>query len=253
VRVGEDTLQKRAAELRNVCEFLMGDLYSAVLGSTTVSEYVKTVVTTAPTGAGLFLPVIDGGVRLGLDQPLLGRATFGVYPTEVLSSLTAEPKVEPKVVSVVTHEAPGTVGSPTAGRRVSYMATSRRASASAQRASASAQRTARAGEDAAQAAQAAALAMGLTVDTGNDDSEGGGGGGGGGGGVTGVVDPSVERRKEAAEKRRLAGQTNDAFSREEFPPLAAEVLRNTMYNLMQEALYDEFHVLAEPLSFAVKE
>jgi len=50
----------------------------------------------------------------------------------------------------------------------------------------------------------------------------------------------------------LCVQIRAALSREEFLPVAADVLRGTLYNLMEEALYDEFHVMAEPLSFAVK-
>ena len=38
-----------------------------------------------------------------------------------------------------------------------------------------------------------------------------------------------------------------------FIDLASEILRNTMYNLMQEAACDEFSVDAEPLAFMVKE
>ena len=56
----------------------------------------------------------------------------------------------------------------------------------------------------------------------------------------------------AAEEKRVAEQTKDAFGRDEFPLIAAEVMRDTMYNLMQEAMYDEFHIMVEPLSFAVK-
>ena len=56
----------------------------------------------------------------------------------------------------------------------------------------------------------------------------------------------------AANTKRIHEQTKEAFGREEFPVIAAEVMRDTMYNLMQEALFDEFHIMVEPLSFAVK-
>ncbi len=38
-----------------------------------------------------------------------------------------------------------------------------------------------------------------------------------------------------------------------FVELAAEILRNTMYNLMQEAAFEEFPVTEEPLAFAIKD
>lgn len=44
-----------------------------------------------------------------------------------------------------------------------------------------------------------------------------------------------------------------ALSDSTFLDLAGEILRNTMYNLMQEAACDEFSVDAEPLAFIVKE
>jgi hypothetical protein len=42
-----------------------------------------------------------------------------------------------------------------------------------------------------------------------------------------------------------------AFQSPDFSTLAMDILRNTMYNLMQEAAYDEFAIVAEPLKFAI--
>jgi hypothetical protein len=39
---------------------------------------------------------------------------------------------------------------------------------------------------------------------------------------------------------------------DEFVGIVADVLRNTMSNLMQEALHDEFQLDAEPMKFMMK-
>ena len=49
------------------------------------------------------------------------------------------------------------------------------------------------------------------------------------------------------EKVEMALRSND------FVDLTAEILRNTMFNLMQEVTYDEFPVDAEPLAFYHKD
>jgi len=56
-------------------------------------------------------------------------------------------------------------------------------------------------------------------------------------------------RKEAA----LAASTRAAFAQPGFADLAGEILRNTMFNLMQEAAFDEFPVFADPIQFLSKQ
>lgn len=43
-----------------------------------------------------------------------------------------------------------------------------------------------------------------------------------------------------------------ALLHDDFRLISAEILRNTMYNLMQEAVYGEFPVLADPMKFVMK-
>jgi hypothetical protein len=43
-----------------------------------------------------------------------------------------------------------------------------------------------------------------------------------------------------------------ALTQEDFLDVCGDFLRNTMYNLMEEALYDEFPVWADPLKFVIK-
>jgi hypothetical protein len=58
----------------------------------------------------------------------------------------------------------------------------------------------------------------------------------------------VDRKKEDLFNSRA----NAALTQGEFVPLAGDILRNTIFNLMQEAVFDEFPVLAEPIKFVVK-
>ena len=48
-------------------------------------------------------------------------------------------------------------------------------------------------------------------------------------------------------------QSKEALVQEEFVLTTGEILRNTIFNLMQEALYDEFHPLSDPIKFFIKE
>ena len=57
----------------------------------------------------------------------------------------------------------------------------------------------------------------------------------------------METDKEKAERAAVALRDGA------FVDLAAEILRNTMYNLMQEAACDEFSIDSEPLAFVLKE
>ena len=50
----------------------------------------------------------------------------------------------------------------------------------------------------------------------------------------------------------LNSRMNSAMTQGEFVLLTGEILRNTIFNLMQEAVYDEFPVTAEPLKFVMK-
>ena len=50
----------------------------------------------------------------------------------------------------------------------------------------------------------------------------------------------------------LNSRMNSAMTQGDFVPLVGEILRNTIFNLMQEAIYDEFPVMAEPLKFVMK-
>jgi cilia- and flagella-associated protein 65 len=58
---------------------------------------------------------------------------------------------------------------------------------------------------------------------------------------------AIEIKKEETAKMQLA------LSQPHFCSLTAEILRNTMYNLMQEASFDEFPITAAPLTFAIRE
>ena len=49
------------------------------------------------------------------------------------------------------------------------------------------------------------------------------------------------------------GKVAVAMHMPSFPGIAADILANTMFNLMQEAAYEEFPITAEPLAFAIKE
>jgi len=59
----------------------------------------------------------------------------------------------------------------------------------------------------------------------------------------------------AAKARKVEehAQLRLAMQQQGFPDIAAEILRNTFYNLMQEAAFSEFAITAEPLQFAIKE
>lgn len=59
----------------------------------------------------------------------------------------------------------------------------------------------------------------------------------------------VQQQKERAHDQRA----RDVLLQEEFLGIAADVLRNTMSNLLQEALHDEFQLLAEPMKFMMKQ
>ena len=126
---------KRGAELRNVCAFLVEDLFSNVLNTASVGEDIVNCVTTAPAGKGLSLPATHsssttgptrGSVsaaveglnsphphslphgsntqELGLHTKLTGRATFGVYPSELFPSFTAD-ALQAKATSLVKIDA----------------------------------------------------------------------------------------------------------------------------------------------------
>ena len=45
----------------------------------------------------------------------------------------------------------------------------------------------------------------------------------------------------------------EAILRPNFADLASDIMRNTMYNLLQEAAFEEFPIAQEPLSFAIKD
>ena len=125
---------KRGVELRNVCSFLVEDLFSNVLNTASVGEDIMNCVSTAPAGKGLSLPTpsstgsplrnpataaLEGanGIQrseLGLHTKLNGRATFGVYPNELFYSLTTETipakgasLVKIDAVASASHRSPG--------------------------------------------------------------------------------------------------------------------------------------------------
>ena len=114
-----------------MCAFLMEDLFSNVLNTASVSDDVMNCVATAPAGKGLSLPAaastssqpragtamaaLEGMYgskshssnrqELGLHTKFTGRATFGVYPTELFPSLTTE-TAQAKAASLVKIDAP---------------------------------------------------------------------------------------------------------------------------------------------------
>ncbi len=59
----------------------------------------------------------------------------------------------------------------------------------------------------------------------------------------------ASKAKKAEEEARM----RLAMQQEGFLDITAEILRNTFYNLMQEAAFQEFPITAEPLQFAIKE
>lgn len=65
----------------------------------------------------------------------------------------------------------------------------------------------------------------------------------------GTRDRALAQRKK---EDLLNSKLNAALTQGEFVTVAGDILRNTMYNLMQEAVFDEFQVLAEPIKFVVK-
>jgi len=93
-----------------------------VLDEPDVGAHVKVAVETAPSGAGLALPPAPapgdkgsagaGGSAegLGLGRPLAGRATFGVYPTELFPALAAPAPPGPAAVAVAAPSSGGAVG-----------------------------------------------------------------------------------------------------------------------------------------------
>jgi len=54
-------------------------------------------------------------------------------------------------------------------------------------------------------------------------------------------------------KAEEQAQLRLAMRQQGFPEIVAEIMRNTFYNLMQEAAFSEFAITAEPLQFAIKE
>lgn len=67
---------------------------------------------------------------------------------------------------------------------------------------------------------------------------------------------SETRRVREAERLRqdeeLEKVTKSAFAHADFVELSSEILRNTMFNLMQEAAFAEFPIFADPLKFMMK-
>jgi hypothetical protein len=53
--------------------------------------------------------------------------------------------------------------------------------------------------------------------------------------------------QRVAREEKLDAAFRAAAAHADFPPLAADILRNTMLNLVQEAVFDEFSVFGEPL------
>ena len=58
----------------------------------------------------------------------------------------------------------------------------------------------------------------------------------------------VQKKKDKLTDCRVM----EVLVQDEFVGIAADVLRNTMSNLMQEALHDEFQLDAEPMKFMMK-
>lgn len=65
----------------------------------------------------------------------------------------------------------------------------------------------------------------------------------------GTRDRAVAQRKK---EDIFNSRVNAALTQGEFVPLVGDILRNTIFNLMQEAIFDEFAVQAEPIKFMMK-
>ena len=57
IRITEETISRRSKELRNISDFILGDLFGGVLGGRVFMGNLAETVFSAPSGAGIKLKI----------------------------------------------------------------------------------------------------------------------------------------------------------------------------------------------------
>ena len=233
---------ERGYELRNISEFLMQDLFSTILSTKEIHSHLVNTTLQAPSGRGLLLqqPDFDESIfderngLFSLTKTPVGKPLYGLNYYEVLDpkksiyvknvmvdidhkEMTTESKVEVEVGK-------GVVGNDKVIINENMM--TKEEFIGMTRDAKKIEVREREKEELVQ-----------SVDQVEEGQE------------AGEDEKLTKELIDATEAKRLEIATRQAFSNFEFRDMIGEILRNSMYNLLQEALYDEFVILAEPLQF----